>query len=341
MAKLIGIEESVDRFVAEGLAYVWEEYDAPRKRTKRVRPVEHRFTVEVPKVDAEDAPVAFVVEHFPSMSLNWKMLSNGYDQQIRAHGGRFYTPARFIDHRRYCGTYKDIRTELGRAVEGVSSIPDYLLEELTACAAEDGIRADKWHSYGHATAAWADSEAANAIDAIVVGGELYMPCHEPVYVYSSPTWYGNRKGPGYIYVDFGNCGGEIPHNAIGALDRIEMALYFDGTARTAYIDVKRPDLVSVKSTERDIEERRRRAENAVDELAERIAKEEKALGELRRKLDEKRAELEKSEQGLEAWHRDETEYWRSRLGKLGNSKWASIARKARAAARVIGSAEEA
>ena len=65
MAKLISIIETPEAITAEASAYVWEEYDAPRKRVPRARIVEHPFTVTIPKYTEEAAPVAFVVEHFP------------------------------------------------------------------------------------------------------------------------------------------------------------------------------------------------------------------------------------------------------------------------------------
>lgn len=335
MANLINIIEREDGFTAEGISHVWEEYDAPRKRVKRVRPVEHRFEVKIPKVAEEDAPVAFVIEHFPEVSLNVREYYPGYDQQVRAYGGRFYTPARFVEHPSYCGSYADVPTELERAVRGVGSIPDYLLGELAEMASRDEIRADGWHSYGNVTASSVDEDAERATNGLVaIGGELYTECDEPVYVYHSPGWMGSRRVDGYISVST-NQGDSRYLRGVGALNRIEMAFYFDGVRRTAYIDVKRPDLVSNDTTEKDLEDSCERGKRDVESSARAVEACERKLEEARGQLEAARAKLEKSTARLEGYRSDPLGYWRDRLGEASESAFSSVCRRARVAERII------
>ena len=339
MAKLVSITETAEAITAEASAYVWEEYDAPRKRVKRVRPIEHAFAVSIPKVTEEAAPLAFVVEYFPQVLDNFKTgthkYRSGYDQQVRYSSGKFYTPARFDRHPYYTGAYIDPRGELERAVNNINDIAPYDITELLEQASRDEIRTDKWHYYGHVTAEYIDDEAANACNGlIVINGELWHECDEPVYVYhASDSWHGNKYNARITVSTDSTSWGYS--NGAGALDRIAMAFYWADVARCAYIDVKRPDLVTIDSTARNLEKERDRQQRYTDEAAENVKSLEKKLQEAREQLAQERGTLAARAARLETYQRNPLDYWRKRIGDANESAFARIRRNAEAAAHLV------
>lgn len=328
MSKLVDITETAEAITAEAIAHVWEEYDAPRKRIKRARPVEHRFTVSIPKATKDAAPLAFVVEHFPEM-VNDEYHA-GYDELIRAYGGKLYTPA--IPR-------TTPREKLESIVKHVTDIPAYELEELTAQANRDEIRADQWRFYGHVSAESVTEEAARDCSALVfIDGELWEECAEPVYIYHPSSSWGGVRHAGYVTVST-NRGSWGYNDGIGALDRIPLTFYHYGTTRRAYIDVKRPDLVTIDSTARDLTEESERRQKHADAAAEKVAQIEKQLQQAREELERKRAEAAKQAARLEAYKRAPLDYWRERIGDADASAFNRIKTRAAATARLVNSME--
>ena len=342
MTKLANITETAEAITAEAIAYVWEEYDAPRKRVKRVRPVEHAFTVSIQKTTKDAAPLAFVVEYFPQMVGRPDIEQEyrpGYDQHIRAYGGRFYTPARFSRHPTHTGTYIDPRGELKRSVESISDIAPYDIAELIEKASRNEYRADKWHYYAHSTAEYIDDRARSACaDLLVISGELWKECDEPAYIYHAPDRWRGITLPAYITVSDDRTSWGY-RNCIGALDRIAMAFYHDGAERHAFIDVKRPDLVTIDSTARDLAADRDRQQRYTDDAADKVKRLEEQLKEAREDLDKERESLAKRTARLDTYQRAPLDYWRERIGDASESRFLHIQRKAAAAARIISSKE--
>lgn len=330
MAQLVKIIETPEAITAEVSAYVWEEYDAPRKRIKRARPVEHRFTFSIPKATKDAAPLAFVVEHFPEM-VNDEYRA-GYDEPIRAYGGKLYTPAT---------PRTTPREKLENIVKHVTDIPAYELEELTAQANRDDIRADQWRFYGHVSAESVTEEAARVCSGFVsIDGELWEECAEPVYIYHASSSWGGVRHAGYVTVSTNRESWGYRYNdGIGALDRIPLTFYHYGTARRAYIDVKRPDLVTIDSTARDLAEESERRQKHADDAAEKVAQIEKQLQQAREELEKKRAEAAKHAARLETYKRAPLDYWRERIGDADASAFHRIQTRAAATARLVSSME--
>lgn len=338
MAKLIRITETAEAITAHGTAYVWEEYDAPRKRIPRARPVEHRFTVSIPKATEEAAPVAFVVEYFPQMDSSDEYRP-GWNQIIRHHAGKLYTPARFSRHPTHTGTYIDPRGELERAVTDIDDISAYAIAELIEKASRDEYRADKWHYYGHSTAEYIDDRARDACtDLLIIAGEVWKECDEPAYIYHAPDRWRGIVHPAYITVSDDRTSWGY-RNGMGALDRIAMAFYHADVARHAYIDVKRPDLVTIDSTARDLAADRDRHQHYTDDAADKVKRLEEQLKEAREDLDKEREDLAKKAARLDTYQRAPLDYWRERIGDASGSRFTHIQRKAAAAARLISSKE--
>jgi len=249
MAKLVSITETAEAITAEAIAYVWEEYDAPRKRIKRARIVEHRFTVSIPKYTEEAAPVAFVVEYFPQIVGD--EYRAGHDEQIRHAGGKFYTRARFCRHNYYSDQYRDPVTELQRAVSCINDVDDYDRERYAEAIARDEMRADQWPTIYNRAERIDEDAPRYTKDLAVIAGELWHTCEEPAYEYHS-VWrsYGSRREiPAHISVN------DYDHkcrNIYGAMDRAALAYYHAGVTRTAFIRILRPDLVTIDSTARDL-----------------------------------------------------------------------------------------
>ena len=154
MVKLINITETPDAITAEAVSLVWEQYEAPRKRLPRARIIEHRFTVSIPKVSEDAAPLAFVVEHFPTMTLDNKEYRAGYDQPIRWYSGKFYTPARMRNRLRYLNWRNaneyDSADPVTYMIAHVKSLPSETERERERHAeaiARDAIRADSHAGY--------------------------------------------------------------------------------------------------------------------------------------------------------------------------------------------------
>ena len=328
MSKLVGITETAEAITAEAIAHVWEEYDAPRKRIKRARPVEHRFTVSIPKATKDAAPLAFVVEHFPEM-VNDEYIA-GYDEPVRAYGGKLYTPAT---------PRTTPREKLESIVKHVTDIPTYELEELTAQANRDEIRADQWRFYGHVSAESVTKEAARVCSGLVsIDGELWEECAEPVYIYHASSSWGGVRHAGYVTVST-NRDSWGYNDGIGALDRIPLTFYHYGTTRRAYIDVKRPDLVTIDSTARDLAEESERRQKYADAAAENVAQIEKQLEKAREELERKRAEAAKQAARLETYQCAPLDYWRERIGDADASAFHRIQTRAAATARLVSSME--
>lgn len=328
MSKLVSITETAEAITAEATAHVWEEYDAPRKRIKRVRPVEHRFTVSIPKATKATAPLAFVIEHFPEMVDD--EYRAGYDEPVRTYDGKLYTPA--IPR-------TTPREKLESIVEYVPSIPAYELEELTARANRDEIRADQWHYYGHVSAESVTKEAARDCSGyVVIDGELWEECAEPVYIYHPSSSWGGIRHAGYVTVST-NRESWGYKSGIGALDRIPLTFYHYGTARRAYIDVKRPDLVTIDSTARDLAADRDRQQRYTNAAAEKVAQLEKQLQQAREELEEERADLAKQTARLETYQTAPLDYWRERIGDAAASTFRRVQNRVAATARLISSKE--
>lgn len=324
MSKLVDITETAEAITAHGIAYVWEEYDAPRKRIKRARPVEHRFTVSIPKSTKDAAPLAFVVEHFPEM-VNDEYRA-GYDEHVRAYDSKFYTPAT---------PRTTPREKLESIVQCVTDIPAYELEELTARADRDEIRADQWHYYGHVSAESVTEDAARVCSGFIsIDGELWEECAEPVYIYHASSSWGGVRHAGYVTVST-NRDSWGYNDGIGALDRIPLTFYHYGTTRRAYIDVKRPDLVTIDSTARDLVADRDRQQRYTNDAVEKVEQLEKQLQRAREELEEERADLAKQTARLETYQRAPLDYWRERIGNADASAFHRIKTRAAATARLI------
>lgn len=337
MAKLEKITETAQAITAEAIAYVWEEYDAPRKRIPRARIVEHRFTVSIPKYTEEAAPIAFVVEHFPQM-VNDEYRA-GYDEQIRHAGGKFYTRARFCHHNYYSDQYRDPVTELQRAISCISDVTDREREEYAEAIARDEMRADQWPTT-YDRAERIDEDAPRYVkDLAVIAGELWHTCEEPAYEYHS-TWrsYGSRREiPAHISVN------DYDHkhrNIYGAMDHAALAYYHAGVTRTAFIRVLRPDLVTIDSTARDLAADSDRAGEQLREARADLERLEKELAEARAALESAAVNASKAREKCESYAADPRAYWLSKCERLeaiedGTPFTASRSRRATAIRREL------
>lgn len=348
MAQLVSIIETPEAITAEGIALVWEAYDAPRKRVPRARIVEHPFTVSIPKVSEDAAPVAFIIERFPEMSINGKEYLPGYDQPIRYAGGKFFTPTRFNIRRRWRKPSEvsewessDPITRITAHVESMRAVHPRDRDEYAESIARDEMRADKWPvTCGH-TVEDIDNEAAHMFNnLIVIGGELWETCEEPVYEYNRPyTWGWNRKtDPAYISVTTdprSACA-----NVYGALDYIELNFYHAGVNRIAYIDVKRPDLVSVDRTARDLAEDSDRAARDLEKARERLEDLQEQLASARAALEDAAVKADRAREKCEQYETSPRAFWNARLERCENLEdgalfKASRSRRAAAARREL------
>lgn len=308
MAKLISITETAEAITAEASAYVWEEYNAPRKRVPRARIVEHRFTVSIPKYTEEAAPLAFVVEHFPEMvGRNLDEYRAGYDQPVRYAGGKLYTPAR-MDYRHRHGIGYDYesadpRERIAGIVGLVTSISDYTREEYAEAIERHEIRADEYparYPRADVIAQYVERHAANLV---IIGGEVWQQCKEPAYVYSAPSFFSRR--PGYVLasVDYDS---RESNWTFGATDRVALAYYHADAARYAYIRVLRPDLVTIDRTARELAEEDERKRKKADEIREKLERLQSELAEAQAEADEARADLD-------SYTADHRAYWSAKI----------------------------
>lgn len=333
MAKLIKITETAEAITAEASAYVWEEYDAPRKRVPRARIVEHPFTVSIPKYTEEAAPLAFVVEYFPQM-VNDEYRA-GHDEQIRYVCGRFYTRARFCRHNYYSDQYRDPVTELQRAISCISDVSDREREEYAEAIARDEMRADQWPTTYDRAERIDESAPRYVKDLAVIAGELWHTCEEPAYEYHS-AWrsYGSRyEIPAHISVN----GYDHKHrNIYGAMDRAALAYYHAGVTRTAFIRILRPDLVTIDSTARDLAADSDRAAKQLKEARADLERLEKELAEARAALESAAVNDSKAREKCESYAADPRAYWMEKAAHLESAdpEKPFIARRRRSAAAV-------
>lgn len=333
MAKLVSINETAEAITAEAIAYVWEEYDAPRKRIKRARIVEHRFTVSIPKYTEEAAPVAFLVEYFPQLVGN--EYRAGHDEQIRHAGGKFYTRARFCRHNYYSDQYRDPVTELQRAISCINDVDDYDREKYAEAIARDEMRADQWPTTYNRAERIDEDAPRYTKDLAVIAGELWHTCKEPVYEYHS-AWrsYGSRREiPAHISVN------DYDHkhrNIYGAMDRAALAYYHAGVTRAAFIRVLRPDLVTIDSTARDLAADSDRAGEQLKEARADLERLEKELAEARAALESAAVNADKAREKCENYAADPRAYWMEKAARLESADPSKpfSARRSRAAAAV-------
>lgn len=348
MAQLVKIIETPEAITAEGIALVWEAYDAPRKRVQRARIVEHRFTVSIPKVSEDAAPVAFVVERFPAMSINGEEYLPGYDRPIRYADGKFFTPVRFDIRHRWRKPSEVSKwessepvTRITAHVESMRTIHPRDREEYADAIARDEMRADKWPVTCGYTAEDIDGEAATLFDnLVIIGGELWETCSEPVYEYNLPyTWGWNRKtDPAYISVTTDRR--EAYANVYGALDYIALSFYHAGVKRIAHIDVKRPDLVSVDRIARDLAEDSDRAARDLEKARQRLEDLQEQLANARVSLEDAAVKADRAREKCEQYETSPRAFWSARLEQCENIEdgalfKASRSRRAAAARREL------
>lgn len=310
MAKLVNITETAEAITAEGIAHIWEEYDAPRKRIKRARIVEHRFTVSIPKFNDEAAPVAFVVEHFPQMSADLERYFPGYDEPIRYAGGKFYSPVRLdIRHRRgsaYDYESADPRERIAGVIELVTSISDRDRERYAEAIDRHEIRADEYPARYPRADVIAHDVARHASGLAIIGGEVWHECNEPAYTYTAPGWFSSR--PGYVNASTDYSPTDSRH-IYGATDRAALAYYHATAARIAFIDVRRQDLVTIDATARSLAEEDERKSRKADEIREKIER-------LTKDLEEAQAEADKAREALDSYTADPRAYWTAKAERL-------------------------
>jgi len=325
MAKLINIVETPEAITAEAVSLVWEAYEAPRKRVPRARIVEHRFTVSIPKVSEDAAPLAFVVEHFPQMTLDYKEYRAGYDQPIRWYAGEFYTPARYTWRNYVTDSRPTAKSELESAIYSAASVAEYTRDEYAEAIARHDIKANQYPArYPYAE----DVKAQHHLyGLLVIGTELYAKCQEPVYVYNPADTYNAYKWPAHISTATDE-DGKHGRATYGALDYLALAFYQADTARDAFIDVKMPELVSYDRTrasiEKDIRLTQANMEQYADEIETLEMKLENARGNLGKLLDK----LDEQVATLEAYKADPLAYWEDRAGDAANSAFHSQRRGA-------------
>lgn len=310
MAQLVSIIETPEAITAEGIALVWETYDAPRKRVPRARIVEHPFTVTIPKYTEEAAPVAFVVEHFPQMSADLEKYFPGYDEPIRYAGGKFYSPARLDIRHRYGSAYDyestDPRKRAAGIVSLVHTISDRDRETYTEAIDRHEIRADEYPARYPRADVIADDVARHTYGLAIIRGEVWQECSEPAYTYTAPGWFSSR--PGYVNASTDYSPTDSRH-IYGATDRAALAYYHATSARLAYIDVKRPDLVTIDATARSLAEEDERKSRKANEIREKIER-------LTKDLEEAQAEANKAREALDSYAADPRAYWTAKAERL-------------------------
>ena len=312
MAKLINIVETPEAITAEAVALVWEQYEAPRKRIPRARIVEHRFTVSIPKVSEDAAPLAFVVEHFPEMvGRNFDEYRAGYDQPVRYHSDEFYTPVR-MDYRHRAGiatAYESANPfeRLAQQVASVRAATDREREEYAEAIARHEIRADVYPARSD-RAEYVEEQAERiAHGLIVIDGELWAHCNEPAYIYSASGFFSSK--PGYILASTDYDKTRDLQSIYGASERVALAYHHATSARYGFIDVKRPDLVTIDSTARNLARNDERKSAKADEIRANVESLMKELEEAQAEADEARAELE-------AYTANPRAYWDAKVERL-------------------------
>ena len=339
MAQLIKITETAEAITAEASAYVWEEYDAPRKRVPRARIVEHRFTVSIPKYTEEAAPLAFVVEHFPEMvGRNLDKYRPGYDQPVRYAGGKFYTPIRFIrSGKPSAWNSSDPETLITAHVNNSKGVSERERTQYAEAIANDEVRADQWPATYDRADRVEDETSYFAHDIAVIDGEVWQECNEPMYEYYS-SWFGRDRAR-YILVTTDKT--RVGNNVYGALDRAALAYFHAGVERTAFIRVLRPDLVSIDSTARDLAEGADRAARNLKDARDRVKELQEQLKEARAHLAEAKSAEAKSRADLAAYEADPRAWWTELIETIEGSAdpakpfGASRSRRAAAARREL------
>lgn len=334
MTKLISITETAEAITAEASAYVWEEYDAPRKRVPRARIAEHRFTVSIPKYTEEAAPVAFVVEHFPEMvGRNLDEYRPGYDQPVRYAGGKFYTPARFVrSGKPSAWNSSDPRERIAAHVNNTSGVSDRERAEYADAISRDEIRADQYPATMDRADRVEDETSYFTHNLAVIAGEVWEECGEPFYEYYS-SWWG-RDQSRYIFVEVSKT--PRTRNYYGATDRAALAYYHAGVERYGYIRVLRPDLVTIDSTARDLAADSDRAGEQLAEARAALERLEKELAEARASLESAAVNASKAREKCENYAADPRAYWMEKAARLESADPAKPfgARRSRAAAAV-------
>lgn len=317
MTKLVSIIETPEAVTAEAIAYVWEEYDAPRKRVPRARIVEHRFNVSIPKYTEEAAPLAFVVEHFPEAFFNTKTAKDdyrpGYDQPVRYAGGKFYTPARFVCNvKRGAWDSSDPRERIAAHVNNTSGVSDREREEYAEAIARDEIRADQYPATMDRADRVEDETGYFTHNIAVIAGEVWEECGEPFYEYYS-SWFG-RNQDRYIFVETD----KNPHtrNHYGATDRAALAYYHADVERRGYIRVLRPDLVTFDSKAEDLAEDADRAAHNLQDARDAIKELQDRLKDARAHLAETKDADAKARANLAAYKADPRAYWMEKAAEI-------------------------
>ena len=312
--KNVSISETPEAITAEATAYVWQAYDAPRKRVPRARIVEHTVTVSIPKATEEAAPLAFVVEHFPEMvGRRATEYRAGYDQPIRAYDGRLYTPARIINRRRYLTTapaYEspDPREYLAVNLGYIHGVSEHERSEYAEAIERHEVRADQYPAT-YDTAERIDQEAANISQGlIIIGGEIWQQCEEPAYEYDGANYWSGERYPASIRVRTTETDNPA-RNIYGALDTLILCAYHANVTRRAYIRVIRPDLVTIDRTARDLESKSADAARNLDSARARIEELEKELTSAHAKLEEAEAAADRAREDLKQYQTDPRAYW--------------------------------
>lgn len=335
MAELKSITETTEAITAEAVAYVWEAYDAPRKRVPRARIVEHTFTVSIPKLTEEAAPLAFVIEHFPEMTgRNLNEYRAGYDQPIRHAGGKFYTPARMdrMNNSGRASSYMstDPREHMAQIVSFIDSINDYTREEYAEAIERHEIRADEYPARYPLAEDVAHDVDRYASGYAVIDGEIWLECNEPAYMYDSPGFFGSR--PGYFTASAFYSKTDS-RDTYGATDRAAMAYRCADATRYAFIRVIRPDLVTIDETARDLARKSERLQDKAVEIREQLVKLQKEFAEAQAEAAKARAELDSYTEAPRAYWIDKAERLENIDGSSG--KRSHLARKAAAIRRAI------
>jgi len=320
MAKLISITETPEAITAEVSAYVWEEYDAPRKRVKRARIVEHRFNVSIPKYTEETAPLAFVVEHFPQAFANLKTgafeYRAGYNQPVRYAGGKFYTPARFnITGKPSPWQSSDPRERIAAHVNNTSGVSDRERAEYAEAIARDEMRADQYPATMDRADRVEDETGYFAHDLAVIANEVWQECGEPFYEYYS-SWFG-RDQSRHIFVETSK--NPRACNYYGATDRAALAYYHAGVERLGYIRVLRPDLVTIDRKAEDLAEDADRAARNLQDASEHIEELQNQLRDARAHLAETKDADAKARANLAAYKADPRAWWSEKAAELEES----------------------
>lgn len=312
MAELISITETAEAITAEAIAHVWEEYDAPRKRVKRARIVEHRFTVSIPKYTEDAAPLAFVVEHFPELTgRDSAIYRPGYDQPIRHVAGLFYTPVR-MDYRHRHGTASqwesaDPRERLTAQVSSIRAVSDHERTEYADKVARHEQRADEYPATTDRAEQVERQAEEIAQGLIVIGGELWQQCKEPAYVYSAPGWFSSK--PGYILASTDYSETRDLQSVYGASDRIALAYHHATATRYGYIKVLRPELVTIDHTARKLAAESERKTSKADEIREQVVR-------LMRELEEAQAEANDARASLDSYTVNPHTFWTNKAAHL-------------------------